>query len=333
VALLEVSDLCTSFFLKTGELKVLDGISFDVDAGEIVGLVGESGSGKSVTAYSIARLLKPPGRVVSGSVSMRGRDLTSLGDRIFDDEYRGREIAMIFQSTREALDPVRTVGAQLTRVLRLRRGLSRSAAAAEAVELLREVRIADPERRMHAHPHELSGGMAQRVMIALALSCRPSLLIADELTTALDVTTQFQITTLLRKLRETTGASILLITHDLPLAAELCDRIVVMYAGRIAESDRTDAIFDRPNHPYSAALLGSRPKIGTRGRIPEIAGEIASLGAPPSGCRFHPRCANATRVCAEERPGFTAIRSLGNNGYFCHHPIRPEASLTEKAAS
>jgi len=325
VALLEVSDLRTSFFLRSGELRVLDGVSLEIEAGEVLGLVGETGSGKSVTAYSITRLLKQPGRVVGGEVKWDGRDLVRLWESELEQEIRGKEISMIFQSPREALNPVITVGRQLTQVLRIRRGMDRREARAEAIRILKSVYISDPESRLDSYPHELSGGMAQRIMIALALSCEPRLLIADEPTTGLDVTTQHQIVLLLRELRDRTGMAILLITHDLALAAQLCDRVAVLYAGRIAEMGPIGHLFRSPRHPYTAALLASRPRLGLQGDILTIPGNVANLMRPPGGCRFHPRCPNATQVCAQQQPPLEPMDP--GQRVACHNPMPQRQEL------
>lgn len=327
--LLEVRGLRTSFFLRSGELRVCDGIDLEIDKGETLGLVGETGSGKSVTAYSILGLLKKPGRVVGGQVLWEGRDLLRLPERTLEQEIRGREISMIFQSPREALNPVMRVGRQLEHVLRIKRGMSKAEAHEEAVSLFRSVHIAEPERRLRSYPHELSGGMAQRIMIALALSSRPRLLIADEPTTGLDVTTQYQIVLLLRELRERTGMAILLITHDLALAAELCDRIAVLYAGRIAEVGPVEHLFRSPRHPYTSLLLESRPRLGMSGPIPTIPGSVADLARPPAGCRFHPRCPNAVGVCAELQPDL--VQMDPGQRVCCHNPMPLREGVSTRA--
>jgi peptide/nickel transport system ATP-binding protein len=319
VALLEVSDLRTSFFLRSGELRVLDGVGLEIEPGEVLGLVGETGSGKSVTAYSIIGLLKQPGRVVGGSVRLDGRDLLTLRQSQLEQDIRGKEISMIFQSPREALNPVITVGRQLTQVLEIRRGMSRSDARVEAIKILKSVHISDPESRLGSYPHQLSGGMAQRIMISLALSCHPRLLIADEPTTGLDVTTQHQIVLLLRELRDRTGMAMILITHDLALAAQVCDRIAVMYAGRIAEVGPIEHLFRSPRHPYTKALMGSRPRQGLKGDIMTIPGNVANLMEPPSGCRFHPRCPNVTDVCSHVQPALEAMQP--GQRVACHNPV------------
>ena len=319
MALLEVRDLRSSFFIRSGELRVIDGLDFEIDESEVVGLVGETGSGKSVTASSIIGLLKRPGRVVAGEVLWRGRDLRSLDEHTLEQDIRGKEISMIFQNPREALNPVIRVGRQITQVLQIKRGMRKAEAHAEAVRLLESVHISDPEQRLRTYPHELSGGLAQRIMIALALSAQPRLLIADEPTTGLDVTTQYQIVQLLRELRARTGMAILLITHDLALTAELCDRLVVLYAGRLAEVGPLEHLVRSPRHPYTNALLQSRPHVGMTGDIPTIPGSVADMLRPPSGCRFHPRCPNAREICAELQPPLERM-SPGQQAA-CHNPV------------
>ncbi|HUP53886.1 MAG TPA: ABC transporter ATP-binding protein [Methylomirabilota bacterium] len=297
--LLEVKGLRTSFYTRDGAVRAVDGIDFHVDRGEIMGLVGESGCGKSVTSLSIMGLVGRPGRVEAGEILFDGRDLLKIGA----DEMRtlrGDRISMIFQQPQSSLNPVWDVGRQIGEVLEIHRGMKRGPARQRALELLRMVGIPDPERRLNAYPHEMSGGMAQRVMIAMALACEPELLIADEPTTALDVTIQAQILDLMRNLREQTGTAIILITHDLGVVAEMCDRVAVMYAGEIVEQTDVNALFRLPRHPYTRGLIGSIPVVGdTREELSVIPGNVPNLIDVPKGCRFAPRC--ASRV-AEDNP-------------------------------
>ena len=288
--LLDVRGLRTSFYTSDGVVRAVDGIDFHVDRGEIMGLVGESGCGKSVTSLSIMRLVAAPGRIEAGEVLFDGRDLL----KIRTDEMRqirGNRISMIFQQPQSSLNPVWDVGAQIGEVLELHRNMTRRAARGRAVELLKMVGIPDPERRARAYPHELSGGMAQRVMIAMALACEPELLIADEPTTALDVTIQAQILDLMRNLREETGTAIILITHDLGVVAEMCDRVAVMYAGEIVEQTDTVSLFRGPLHPYTHGLIASIPVVGdVREELAVIPGNVPNLIDLPKACRFAPRC-------------------------------------------
>ncbi|MEA2523610.1 MAG: peptide/nickel transport system ATP-binding protein [Thermomicrobiales bacterium] len=314
--LLEVRDLKTHFFTRKGVAKVLDGLSFHVGKGEIVGLVGESGSGKSVTGFSIVRLLKHPGRIVGGEVVFEGRDLTKLSEEEIQEIW-GKQVSMIFQNPRSSLNPVISIGEQISQVLRYRRGMSKSEAWQAAIDLLRTVHIPEPERRMRSFPHQMSGGMAQRVMIAMAISCSPKLLIADEPTTGLDVTIEYQIIQLLKEMRDLTGTSVIVITHDLNMAAEVCDRIMVMYAGRIVEEAPTKDFFTTPRHPYTVGLLASRPSLAVDADIPTIPGNVPDLIMRPSGCPFHPRCRWATDVCREQDPAFREIAPA--HFAACHH--------------
>ena len=299
--LLAVEDLHVRFRTSRGPVHAVNGVSFSIEPGETLGLVGESGCGKSVTSLALLGILARNGKVTRGRALFEGRDLIGLSDSALR-QIRGKEIAMIFQNPREALNPVITVGRQLTQVLRIRRGMSRHEARQETINIVKSVHISDPESRLGSYPHQLSGGMAQRIMISLALSCQPRLLIADEPTTGLDVTTQYQIVQLLRELRQRTGMAILLITHDLALAAQICDRVAVLYAGRIAEVGPTEHLFRSPRHPYTRALLASRPRLGLKGDIVTIAGNVANLMHPPGGCRFHPRCPNALSICSQQQP-------------------------------
>ncbi|HYH93656.1 MAG TPA: ABC transporter ATP-binding protein [Candidatus Saccharimonadales bacterium] len=292
--LLEVKGLRTSFFTRDGAVRAVDGIDFHVDRGEIMGLVGESGCGKSVTSLSVMRLISRPGRIEAGEVLFDGMDLLKLKD----DEMRrirGDRISMIFQQPTSSLNPVWDVGRQIEEVLRIHRGMKGKVARSRAAELLKMVGIPDPERRLKNFPHEMSGGMAQRVMIAMALACEPELLIADEPTTALDVTIQAQILDLVRNLRDETGTAIILITHDLGVVAEMCDRVAVMYAGEIVEEADVTTLFRRPKHPYTRGLIGSIPVVGSvQEELAVIPGQVPNLVDLPKGCRFAPRC--LTRV-------------------------------------
>jgi peptide/nickel transport system ATP-binding protein len=295
--LLDVKGLRTSFHTRDGIVRAVDGIDFHVDRGEIMGLVGESGCGKSVTSLSIMRLIGPPGRTEAGEVWFDGTDLLTLRSEAMR-QIRGNRISMIFQQPQSSLNPVWDVGTQIGEVLELHRAMSRKASKSRAIELLQMVGIPDPERRALAYPHELSGGMAQRVMIAMALACEPELLIADEPTTALDVTIQAQILDLMRNLREETGTAIILITHDLGVVAEMCDRVAVMYAGEIVEHTDTVALFQDSLHPYTRGLIESIPVVGeVRDELAVIPGNVPNLIDLPQGCRFAPRC--RTRVAQE----------------------------------
>jgi peptide/nickel transport system ATP-binding protein len=306
--LLAVEDLRTQFFTRDGVVRAVDGVSFSIAAGETLAVVGESGCGKSVTALSILRLVpSPPGRIVGGRIRFLGRDLLALGEPEMR-AIRGNEISMIFQEPMTSLNPVLTVARQIGETLRLHQHLDARAAEARAIEMLRLVRLSEPERRARQYPHELSGGMRQRVMIAIALACHPQLLIADEPTTALDVTIQAQILDLMRDLKSEIGAAILLITHDLGVVAEMAARVIVMYAGRKVEEAPVRELFRRPRHPYTRGLLASVPRLGaTLGisappRLAEIPGVVPSLREPIIGCAFAPRCAYATARCRAEAP-------------------------------
>jgi oligopeptide/dipeptide ABC transporter ATP-binding protein len=301
-ALLHVAGLKTVFATERGEVPAVDGVDFSVAAGETLGIVGESGCGKSVTALSIMRLVRRPGRIVGGAVYFAGRDLLRLRERDMR-AVRGNEIAMIFQEPMTSLNPVLTIGSQIAEAVRLHQGLGRSAAWERGVEMLRSVRIADPEQRAHEYPHQISGGMRQRVMIAMAMSCTPRLLVADEPTTALDVTIQAQILELLRELQRQVGMAVLLITHDLGIVAEQADHVAIMYAGSIVERSTADQIFARPLHPYTRGLLASVPGIGgRRSRLETVPGVVPDPFELPSGCRFRDRCTEAIDACASTVP-------------------------------
>jgi peptide/nickel transport system ATP-binding protein len=288
--LLEVNGLRTSFHTRDGVVRAVDGINFHVDAGEIMGLVGESGCGKSVTSLSIMRLVGKPGVIDAGEVLFDGTNLLTLSDGEMR-KIRGDRISMIFQQPQSSLNPVWDVGSQIQEVLRIHRGMADKAARARAADLLKMVGIPDPERRLKAYPHEMSGGMAQRVMIAMALACEPELLIADEPTTALDVTIQAQILDLMRHLRDELGTAIVLITHDLGVVAEMADRVAVMYAGEIVEETDVTSLFRDPKHPYTRGLIGSIPVVGAAiDELAVIPGSVPNLIDLPSACRFAPRC-------------------------------------------
>jgi len=300
--LLDVRDLRTSFFLEAGEARAVDGVSFALQPGRVLGLVGESGCGKSVTALSLMRLVPPPGRIVGGEVRLDGRNLLALDERAMRG-LRGAGLAMIFQEPMSSLNPVFTVGSQIAEAIRLHRPVSRGDARRRAVELLTEVGIPEPARRADDYPHQLSGGMRQRVMIAMAISCEPRVLIADEPTTALDVTIQAEILDLLRALRERRGMALLLITHDLGVVAQQADEVAIMYAGRIVEHGSVLDVFDHPLHPYTQALFRSIPGIGgRRERLEAIPGQVPDLLRLPSGCSFRDRCPRAIEECAAAVP-------------------------------
>jgi peptide/nickel transport system ATP-binding protein len=323
--LLEIRDLVTEFRTGRGTVRAVDGVSFSLAPRQTLGLVGESGCGKSVTALSLMRLISPPGQIAAGTIRYAGQNLLGLPPAEMR-AIRGNRIAMIFQEPMTSLNPVFTVGDQVGEAVRLHQRKSRSQARASAIEMFRLVGIPSPEDRIDAYPHQLSGGMRQRVMIAMALACKPDLLIADEPTTALDVTIQAQILDLLRSLQRELGMSILLITHDLGVVAETCDEVIVMYAGRIVERARTEVLFAAPRHHYTAGLLRSVPSygegtaIGERGRLREITGMVPALSDLPKGCKFVDRCPAAQARCHAEEP---ALVPLGASWVRCHFPIDP----------
>ena len=310
VTVIEVKGLRTYLFTRSGIIKAVDDVSFSLRRGETLAVVGESGCGKSMTALSIMRLVpNPPGRIVGGMIALEGRDLLQLDEAEMRD-IRGNDISMIFQEPMTSLNPVLTIGRQIAETLTLHQGLDRSAALAKAIHMLRLVHIPEAERRIAEYPHQLSGGMRQRVMIAMALACNPKLLIADEPTTALDVTIQAQILDLMRELKQKIDAAIVLITHDLGVVAEMAQRVVVMYAGRKAEEAPVGTLFRRPLHPYTKGLLASVPRLGASlhadraPRLAEIAGTVPSLREPIPGCPFATRCTLATAICEREMPVF-----------------------------
>lgn len=288
--ILEIRDLKTYFFTESGVVKAVDGVSLKVQRGEVLGLVGESGCGKSVTSLSIMRLVSQPGRIVEGEILFEDKNILKLSESQMT-QIRGNQISMIFQQPQSCLNPVFKIGDQLTEVLLIHEDIGKDEAAKRAIELLSMVGIPDPERRAESYPHEMSGGMAQRVMIAMALACLPQLLIADEPTTALDVTIQAQILDLMRNLQNQTDTAIILITHDLGVVAEMCDRVDVMYAGRIVEEADIVDLFQSPKHPYTEALIGSTPVLGETGKeLTTIPGSVPNLIDLPPGCKFAPRC-------------------------------------------
>ncbi len=321
MALLEVRNLRTRFRTDRGTTTALDGVSFDLEEGEVLGLVGESGSGKSVTALSIMGLVpQPPGEVTADSIRFDGMDLLRATKRQMRD-LRGDRMAMIFQDPMRCLNPVLTVGRQITEALRRHRGLDGAAARRKAVELLEMVGIPLAEKRLSAYPHQFSGGMRQRVMIAIALSCQPKVLIADEATTALDVTIQAQIVELVKRLTRDLGTAVIWISHDLGLVAGICHRVNVMYAGRIVETGKVDDVFARPGHGYTIGLMGCTPRIDREiGRLTPIEGLPPSLSEPPRLCPFLPRCALAVPACRDAMP---PLRDMGDgHAAVCHADLR-----------
>jgi oligopeptide transport system ATP-binding protein len=301
-ALLAVKNLRTTFFTADGEVHAVDNVSFNVRKGEALALVGESGCGKSVTAMSIMRLVAPPGKITAGEVRFKGRNLAELSEREMR-HVRGNDIAMVFQEPMTSLNPVFKIGAQVAEAIRIHRKVSRKEARKRAGEMLELVAIPDPIRRLDDYPHQLSGGMRQRVMIAMALSCDPELLIADEPTTALDVTIQAQIMELLASLQKRLGLAILLITHDLGVVAEFCERVIVMYTGRIVEESPVRELFANPAHPYTRGLLRSLPSVGgAEARLPTIQGMVPPITNLPPGCKFNPRCPDVMPICLGNEP-------------------------------
>lgn len=316
--LLDIKDLRTYFFIPEGVAKAVDGISYHLVKGEPLGIVGESGCGKSVSALSVLRLVpSPPGKIVGGNILLRGMNLLDLPEKEME-KIRGNRISMIFQEPMTSLNPVFTIGNQITEAIRLHQGLNRGMALDKAVEMLKLVNIPNPEVCVRSYPHELSGGMRQRAMIAMALSCNPEILIADEPTTALDVTIQAQILDLMSKLQEELGMAIILITHDLGVIAEMVRRVIVMYAGKIVEEADTDTIFENPQHPYTKGLLKSIPRLGSKAkarkeRLQEIPGIVPSVYDLPEGCKFSTRCNHTMDICREREP---QLQEIGD-GHLC----------------
>lgn len=327
--LLSVDGLRTYFYTYAGVVKAVDGVSLEVDKGETLGVVGESGSGKTVTALSIMRVVPPPGKIIDGKIILEGHDLLAESEHEMQN-IRGAKIGYIFQDPTTTLDPVFTVGDQLSEVIMRHQRVEKSVALGRAIELLRTVEIPEPELRVNQYPHELSGGTKQRIAIARALSCNPTLLLADEPTTALDVTIQAQILELLKNLKKAFGMSMILITHDMGIAAEVCDRITVMYAGEVCETGTTQQVFEKPKHPYTEALLTSVPHLALKkGRLSVIPGSVPNLIDPPSGCRFHPRCKYVKQICIDKVP---QLESIDDDRLVHCHRAR-ELQLTSPLAS
>ena len=318
--LLRVKGLKTYFYTEDGVVQAINGVDFSIRPGQVMGLVGESGSGKSVTSLSIMRLLPASGKIVEGEVWFGDRDLANAPESVMLD-LRGNELSMIFQQPTSCLNPVFRIGDQIAEALVTHQSLSKDEAHRQAIELLRIVGIADPQRRAGAYPHEISGGMAQRVMIAMALACKPKLLIADEPTTALDVTIQAQILDLMRNLRSETNTAILLITHDMGVIAEMCDMVAVMYAGQIVEHTDVYSIFDEQLHPYAEGLLAAIPVLGVvQETLAVIPGSVPNLINLPSGCKFHPRCPYVKEVCVAQMPELEEVKPGHRTRCFMYQP-------------
>ena len=309
MALLEVNDLHTSFFTPAGEVKAVNGVSFNLDRGKVLGIVGESGSGKSVTAYSVMQILEKTGKIVSGSIKLDGEELVGCGEKRMK-AVRGNRVSIIFQDPMTSLNPTYTIGHQLMEAILLHTNRNKQQARERAIEMLRLVNVNEPEKRMNQYPFEFSGGMRQRVMIAMALACEPDILIADEPTTALDVTIQAQILELMQSLQRELGMAIIMITHDLGVVAQMCDEVIVMYAGSICEQGTADEIFYNPKHEYTKGLMRSIPTVSNDGeKLQPIAGTPIDLLNMPAGCPFAPRCDNAMKICLRERCGRMQINA------------------------
>lgn len=326
--LLEVKNLNTSFYTYAGEVKAVRGVSFDIDEKEAVGIVGESGCGKSVTMMSILRLLGDTGKIKEGEALFNGVDLVKITDKEML-KIRGNDLSMVFQDPMTSLNPVYTIGNQLMEPLLKHKNMSKSEARAKCIELLNMVGIPEPEKRLKQYPHEFSGGMRQRVMIAMSLTCEPKLLIADEPTTALDVTIQAQILDLMKSLKDKLGMSVILITHDLGVVADLCNRINVMYGGKIIEKGTKRDIFYRPSHPYTLGLLGSvpNPKTLTKEKLKPIEGQPPDLLNPPKGCPFVKRCKYAMKICDIKMPPYFNINEGHESACWLHHPDAPKTDI------
>ncbi len=306
-SLLDIRNLKTYFYTYKGVVKALEGVNLRIGANEILGLVGETGCGKTVTGLSILRLIDSPGKIIGGEIVFGGEDLLKLSENEMSERIRGKKISMIFQEPRSSLNPTYTVGSQISEAIRLHQRVDKREAMRRAVSILRQTGMPDPERIAGEHPHELSGGMAQRAMIAMALSCDPELLIADEPTSSLDVTIEAQILELIKDLISKLRTSVLLITHDLGIVAETCDKVAVMYAGNVVEYGDVRDIFKRHKHPYTEGLLNSVPKLKISGELYTIEGTVPNLITPPTGCRFHPRCPEARKKCSELKPSDVEI--------------------------
>lgn len=317
---LEIKDLKTHFFTYAGVVKAVDGIDLQVNLEEVLGIVGETGCGKSVTARSVIKLIPEPGKIVSGEIKLNGKDILSMNDNEIN-QIRGGQVAMIFQNPLSSLNPLFTIGEQVSHIIRIHQNVKQPAAKERALEMFNQVRLPNPNRLLNKYPHELSGGQLQRIMIAMALSCLPQLLIADEPTTALDVTIQAQILTLMLRLKEETKTSIMLITHDLGVVSEVCDRVVIMYAGRIVEDALVEEIFHEPLHPYTKGLMASIPGRNEQNQeLAAIAGSVPNLITPPSGCRFHPRCPKVEEICRLKIPELKSYKNRHNIACHLYHP-------------
>jgi len=317
---LDIKDLRVSFFTPGGEVKAVRGVSWSLDEGEAIGIVGESGSGKTVSVYSIMRLLQSPGKIIGGSIKFDGQEITALSEKEMR-EIRGNRIAMIFQDPMTSLNPVFTVGNQIREPLKLHLKMDSASANVRAIELLRTVGIPNPKRRVKQYPFEFSGGMRQRAMISMALACEPKLLIADEPTTALDVTIQAQILEIMKELKQRRSMSIILITHDLGIVSDICDKIIIMYGGEIVEYGPIESLFEAPSHQYTLGLIGSLPKIDVTEKevLTPIEGTPVDLMHPPAGCPFAPRCSETMKICLTEKPPYYEIGEGHYSACWLHH--------------
>lgn len=328
--ILSVKDLSTSFFLRDGEVKAVDGVSFRMNKGEVLALVGESGSGKTVTALSILRLIAwPPGKIKSGSVELDGQSLLDLSSNDMR-KVRGSGIAMILQEPMSSLNPSMTIGAQIMEAVEINQGLKGDGAKKKAIEMLEMVRIPSPEKRFYNYPHELSGGMKQRVMIAIALSCRPKVLIADEPTCSLDVTIQAQVLQLMKRLRTEIDTTIMFITSDLGIVAEMADRVAIMYAGQLIEICDVFTLYKNPAHPYTKGITASIMDMKKGGRLNIIPGDPPNLMHLPSGCKFHPRCEYCQEICKTQEPSYTDLSGTGDHWIRCHFPLNRAAAAKKE---